>query len=1172
MRVEHKKDKKPQRTRRNTEVFVRKHSFLRETLSNFSCSTPWLNIIFILLFFSISIFAQETNNFEETTIYEEEIIDLTEEEAEEVIQTVSPERQRMEMEIRTSTLSELALWCRTLGLSESGTREELSKRLRDHFDLPESTRNNIDQKVITIESAQISEYFTIEVVDEDYARLRGDVYISLKDGDTVHTITANEVLFNRTRNILTATGQVFYEKVDSDGTETFRGENITVNLDDWSSIFLDGNSTRKIDDGTVYLFSGSVITHSEQGVTILSDADITNTSNEESLWSISASRIWLLPGSDFAIFNAVLKVGEIPVLYLPFFYFPGEELFFHPVIGYRSREGGFIQTTTYILGQPSAKPEETSSLTKIFSNTDNDEKEIQGLFLRSTGRKVIDPNEISLKALIDYYVNLGTYLGIELSIPKTEILNPIEFSLGLGFTRTVSHVGGVFTPYAPSYDGTFDLNHSNLFSMQVPFRYRMTFNSSISGTIGNLFWNFPFYSDPFVDRDFLNRMESMDLFEMLQQGASQFDDPFAEGEISSSQWHVYGNLNFPVTSVTPYISRASVTNLSTTLSFRTIEDRSIMDDYYYNNNPSRFFFAPDKYTIYNFSGTVLGTPLTIGGARQVRPSTGNEERDDPFAGIGSPISPWQNEETTQSDIVSPDILTPPLLTQSFNIPTYGNTRFSIDYQVSPTSSTELQFLSVNWKTQDDVDWEDVHSILTSISGNSALNFRVDHTSGLFSNTVTFSGNGTWRDFGYLNEDAFLDNNGNVNETRMMETRRQQYSQTNYSTSYAYNGSVRPLMENPIFSQSTLQYNLRGTLVRSKRYAGGDSPELTPQWGIWAKEERINNVDIYGLNNHRITASIAANVMDNIQNLSISADLPPMDGLIETRAIFRYSISETNINFRVERPEDSDWIFKPIHLTEILRFDRNITFTHYMIIKPEENNDITNMTTSLTLWNFTASYSAEKSQKFRFKAFPTGGGEWQPYGNIVLNSKELSFLYNQQSSDIEIIKNRINLSFDVRTSLNFNLQQHTNSNFQLTLGLNLNIPGFLELKMSATAQNSVILRYFKDMPGMEDLTFMYPDGPQNNVLIDLLDSFNFLDDTMRRRSGFKMQRLNFTATHFLGDWTAELGVSMYPFRNTALADRTFSIVADISFIIKWIPISEIYSDISLDGKNDRWITR
>ena len=972
---------------------------------------------------------------------------------------------------------------------------------------------------------------------------------------------------------MTARGNVVYEKTDGQSTETFRGENITVNLDNWSSILLDGSSARGIDSsGTSYLFSGSVISRSDDDVTVLSRATITNAANEEALWSITASRLWLLPGSDFAILNAVLKVGEIPVLYIPFFYYPGDQIFFHPVIGYRSREGGFVQTTTYILGQPRSDPNDTNSISRILRNSNNMEKELEGLFLRSTGRRMIDTESINLKVLIDYYVNLGAYLGLDLSVPKNGILNPLELSAGLGFTRTVSSIGGNYTPYRN--DGSYDWNRSNLFSLSVPFRYRMNFNSSITGKYGSLFWSIPFFSDPFVNSDFTNRSENMDWINMIQQGASSPNesDP-AHSEIRLYQWHVNGNLNFTPSRADPFISRISFSNISTTLSFRTKNDTVSLNN---PDSPQRYFFAPDKYTIYNISGVVSGTPYTYPYANS---RADNGETDDPLKGIGNPVSPWTQSANNAQNRISNQSgeLTPPALSQTFNLPRTGNTVYSIDYQISPSSSTELQFLANNWKSYEQVDWNDIQSILTSIGGNSNVNFRVNHTTGLYTNIITLFANGTWRDYGFLNEEAFLTNSGQVDENRMKETKRQQYSQTNYSTSYAYNGTVRPFLENPVFGLTNFQYSLRGTLVRSKRYAGTDSAELAPQWGSWVKEERRDNEDIPGLNSNRVTANLAANIMNNNQTLSVSVDLPPLDWAISASAAFRYKISETSVSFGMERTKNTqspegniEWIFKPVYFTQTFRIPDIGSFVYNMVIKPEEDNDITGISASLTLWNFRASFTAEKMRRYMFEPV-TGSqsGGWVQYGDPALSPAQLTLSYRNSTPNREIFNNRIGYSFDVNTSLAFDLQRHTNSNFQLTLGLLINIPGLVDFKLSATTQNTVIWRYFRAFRSLDDLTFMYPEGPQNNIFIDLIDSVNFFNDDKRRRSGFKIQSFNLSVIHFLGDWQAELGISMYPHQ---LNNQRYRIAADVSFLVQWIPITEIKTDIGYDGRNEKWTFR
>jgi len=1171
-----------------------------------------LRVLFLLIFFILifPIYAQEaSDNTEEQAVTEaageEEETETAEEQKEkEADEDVYKgrlsvrERQRIEMEIKTSTLGELAAWCRMLGLSEGGTREELSARVRAHFEMPapKGGQSGGKQKVITIETADTIDYFTIEIIDEEYARLKGAVYINLKDGDSTHRIKANEILFNKTRNIITARGAVIYEKVDPDKTETFRGENITVNIDNWASTFLDGNSTME-SDGTAYLFSGTVISRTDQDVTILKNAKISSTFDNEAYWSISASKLWLLPGSDFAILNAVLNVGEIPVLYIPFFFFPTDPLVFHPVIGYRTREGGFIQTTTYILGQPKADTAQASSLSKILGNSNDMQLEREGMFLRSTGKKVVNPNEISLRAMLDYYVNLGTYIGVELTTPKKGILNQINLTLGIGLTRTISYIGGQYTPYAPNYDGTFEENHSNLFSLEVPFRYRMKFDSSISGKYGTLSWNFPYYSDPFVDRDFLNRAESMDWVNMLQQGAAVEETTTPDTEIQPYIWTMSGNINQSFTALAPYISRMALSTISTTLSFKKLSDTTATNSF----SPNRFFFAPDKWTIVSLSGSMNGNPLSLGGtsAKPAPKDSPSVPANDPLLGIGVLIPPWPDAPGNEEKVPPSDTIIPPVLRQNFSLPNAGNMRFNIDYQITPTFSSELQFMNTlsnntnRWKTYEDVDWA-VQSVLGNLGLTANINFRIEHSSGLFSNTVAVTGNGIWREYYDINEEHFTDDNGVVDKEKMELMKRSQFSQTNYQSSYTYTGRFQPFQFSQVFKQSSLNYSFRQTIVRSKRYnidkgSPKDGPELEPQWGSWVKEETKDGEFIPGLNSHQFGATLSAAIMDQNQTITFSANLPPLDERITASAVFNLWISNTNISTTMDKltettltavlkekgKAEGDWLFRPINIRETLNFSNKINLSLNMTLDPEEDNEITNISSNLTLWDFKINFLANKVKKSEFKPFdesnPAGGGSWVQDANQKeeLLPRELALSYNKSFSNIEIVKNWVGLNFNINTSLQYNLLEYTNSNFQITLSTTFRVAGFLDLTLSATSYNKVIWRYFKDVPGMEDLTSMYVAGPQNNLFTDLFDSFNFSDESKRESSGFKMRNFNINATHNLGDWTATLGISMYQYNDTSVFPPKYKVVSDITFLVQWKPITEIKSNISFDGKKEKW---
>ncbi|MDR2966199.1 MAG: LPS-assembly protein LptD [Treponema sp.] len=1110
-------------------------------------------------------------------------------EAEEANNTLTTEQRRIEMEIKTSTLPELAALSRSLGLPESGTREELSRRIRQHYELTETTPVPENQKVITIESAQTSEYFKIEVIDEEYARLRGDVKLNMKDGDNIHTISAQEIIFNRTRNTLTARGGVVYIKTTaSDGTiETFRGENITVNIDNWSSVFLDGSSERNLGgEDTGYMFSGRIISRTGEDVTILTDATITNANEEESYWSITASKIWLLPGSDFAIFNAVLKVGELPMLYIPFFFYPVDELLFHPVIGFRSREGAFVQTTTYILGRPKSDTEEQNTILKILGGASGMEQELQGVFLRSTGKKAVSVTEPTLKLLVDHYVNMGTFAGIEFSLPRTGILNEaIGLSLGFGYTRTVSPISsGNYSPYAHTNDGSSDWNHSNFFSIPVPFRYNLHFKSGINMRYGSISWDFPYYSDPYVPRDFSDRSESLDYFELVKQiQEGTFETTSSISPLSAPLWKLNANINPQVSFLNPYVTRASITNLSSTLTFRESIDLAIN-----SNSPTRSFFVPHLYTIYNVSAAISGTPLSIGKQGQRAAAASTADIKNLLEGIGEVISPWEKESAEAQRPASDDILTLPALAQRFELPRTGNIIFNIDYSINPTSSSELQFMSGHghWATAEDVDWSDVQSIITTVSGTTNINFNLNHSTGLFANTITFSGSGTWRDYTFINDEApFFSTpqspSGVPDPARVEEERRKLYGFTRYNSTYLYNGTVRPLLNDEIFGQSNLQYNLGGTLVHSKRYSNGDGPELTPVWGSWAKEDTSDGKDIYGLKNHRISTNISANILNKQQNLTLGLDLPPLDPLISTNATLRFWNSVTNINFRIRRTADDalekpgEWIYDPINITETITFGKN-SFNLSMVIKPEENNDITNLSSSLSLFSssFITSFSARKTQKSEFILGPASGG-WVDYGDPVFQPSELSFTYNKNFPETDIIANLLNFSLFLNSSLKFDLIKHTNSSLNLTLRSTFKINKFLDITLSATSNNSVIMRYFKNVPGMEEYTFMYEGlhDRQYNMFTDLIDSFDFFDESKRQRTGFKMRSFSIGAIHHLGDWEAKLEVDVYPHLNqTNPVLPRWEVTTDISFVVKWTPISELKSDFSYDGKQDRWSIR
>ncbi len=1074
----------------------------------------------------------------------------------------------IEMDIRTSTFPELTNWCRTLGLSEGGTRDALERRLREHYGIaaaetpiPLAVGEERTQKTIIIESARTTEYFTLQVVNEEYARLEGNVIISLKDGDAVHRIKAWEITYNRTRNTMTAKGGVEYVRESGDTIETFKGDSLTIDLDTWAGIFIGGASERsmaeeeassKNEGETAYRFEGSVISRSGDDVTVLQDAVVSNANNEENYWSIHASKLWLMPGSDWAIFNAVLKVGEIPLLYIPFFFLPADEIIFHPVIGTRTREGSFFQTTTYILGRPKASETSERSITTMLGSGSDMERTREGLFLRSTGKKARDPNDTRLSILFDAYANLGLYLGTELELPRKGILDNLKFSFGLGFTRDIYEAAPEwYTPFAPDYDSSSNWNSSMLFSLDVPFRYRLETSGGISGAAGNFSWNLPFYSDPFVKQDFMNRSEELDLIGLLE-GDTETEEDVKDAVLNSYEMSLSGSSSPRVDALNPYISRLSLSSISSFLSFKT---RNAPDSVS-SVSPGRVFFFPDKFTLLSFNGSISGTPFTFGGVsarKSDEPETITE--NDVLRSFGIPRAPWEEiyiDENTAQNAAPADTLLPPPLNQTFTIPiSAGWPVITLGYSLNPSGALEMQFNSSqsNWEQAEDVDWNEVSSLLTLARLNSKIDISARDPLDYYTLSFGLSGDASWGDYNYINDDAEeFDSENEINRAR----------EVNYRSTYVTSSSelavtIRPLPQHDIWSNSSLKYTLRNLLAKTEFSGTADDPDwkvITPSWD----EESIAA--------HKITTNITANLWDKNQSFVLDTDLPPREEAFTTTANLRFWFSETYINGKIRNPFEEDPIFDPYTFTETLRFNADYFFRYSMIYNPQDDQ-ITSITAGLGLKEFTASFSAAYLKPYSFDDDPVSPGWKLSNDKEVLAPKSIIFGYDRTFSMENLWNDRISFSIDVDTDINFDLQRFTYSSMNFDMGITFSIKDILDISFHAKSDNSVIYRYVQDIP-----FFSLPTAipGEKNIFIDLINSFRFDDESLRRSSGFKLRQLSLDLTHYMGDWDLKLNISLTPYLDSSKIPYSYKFNPEITFLVTWIPISEIKSEIKSDKDN------
>ncbi len=412
-------------------------------------------------------------------------------------------------DIATASYYELVAWCLQLGLDDAGARPDLQARLAAHFGMalpPSAPKAGV--KTVTIKSARESAYRTDDASKEKYLELRGDVVLEIKDtgNDSTQVINAASITYNQTRRTVSAVGNVTYTLTHGGQTDTFTGDSLAFDLDSSQAVFYDGKTSRVMNRSgkdVPYTFEGRTITRLTNDTVILEKGIITtSTTPENPLFSIQASTAWLLAPGEWAAQNALLMLGNVPVLYLPGFFWPGEEFMFNPNVGYQSRVGSYLQTTTYLLGRKPAQDAPFSFLQLSSAGSEGYKLEPDGLFLKKVpSLPTKAESKDTLKVLLDVYSRLGVYGGVAGNFASFG-----TFRTGIAFSRDIFQdpvTGGLYTPYLPVEVPGYELgqsvsNDSSLFGLTVPFRYGVDGTVNVAGGPYALNGAFQYYSNPVV--------------------------------------------------------------------------------------------------------------------------------------------------------------------------------------------------------------------------------------------------------------------------------------------------------------------------------------------------------------------------------------------------------------------------------------------------------------------------------------------------------------------------------------------------------------------------------------------------------------------------------------------------------------------------------------------------
>jgi len=963
----------------------------------------------------------------------------------------------------------------------------------------------------------------------------GFVSISVSDENSVSTITADKIIHNKTRETLTAIGNVVYtRKIGSDEGESFRGGSLIFNIKKLEGVFVDGiieQAPAKKNQDPFRIHTG-LAGRNESGAITFKDALLTTSKEEYPLWSIRASRLWILPGNEMAFFNGFLSVGVVPIMYFPFFYYPSDEMLFHPVFGFKNREGAFVQTTTYILGRkPAPKSDEATSFSNFMQSDTVKKQKLEGLFFKKLDEPASDTGSSYLKLIADAYSGLGYLTGLEGKFtPKKGYVKQIDFHGLLGFSYTLyPRTGLLFSQYGDAGKEK-SINKANLFGTIVPFRYNFSFNMSMTKSPFNVSVLFPFISDPFFKKDFMGRSEDMNWFKYLLNKDKMAAEEGPSGEPFYS-WKIDGSINPSFSVLKPWISYMSLETFSGKLNFESKKNDGLSgNDALYA--PDRLFYYP-KNILPELRAGLGGTIFSTSMLSQKK----NRQQTQNITGIKNPFEEEggvdKKDEATNKDeapAFSVDLF------PAYKIDSVKTNRFSnlinydLTYKLNGFASQDIIFNHKDWKKPFDINWSDFYSSYYKLSGQAKIDSRLSYNQGFLnlSNSIELNGNNQkhmWH----------------KDKTELDKLQKNNYKLNVYSINNSNSLKLSPFISNDLFKPTFVEWSISETLLQNKFIGTVDNPEWETVPVKWNKEY---------IKTHVASAGFGINLKNYTQLITSSMNLNPLLEAYSFAGNFAFPYGKLNISTKLFEREKTakKWFWDPLNIGLNFSLPYNISLSQSYVYNIEEKRS-ERYAASFSWKYMSAVYSMSYDNPYEL--IPNLGWKALPYKKFIPRSLDINFSNSSQPIEIYAWKNRIKLQFLFNSSLNFNLIRVTDSSFSFSPKLVFKIHEFLDISFSAVSRNDVIARYFQDAL---NLPIVIPG--EKNIFKDLISSFYFWDEKSRLQSGFKLKSLSLDLTHYLKDWLMKFSYSVKPVLRTGASRKYYELVPIITFFVQWNPIGDI----------------
>ena len=825
--------------------------------------------------------------------------------------------------------------------------------------------------VITINNARQTSYKKAEDTGNDTIVLEGSVSLSVQKGNSTNDITADKITYDRKTEMLYADGNVSITmKGGSSGNDTATATSLLLNTSTLEGVF-DGGRIVQTQSDALNLPSGStLIVFSEifgkgnETVISFKNSSLTFCDDENPHWHIDATRTWLLPGGEFAFFNALLYVGVVPVLYFPAFYYPKDELIFNPVFGYTKREGYFVQTTTYLWGRKPLNIASNSSKSSSSSSSSSTDKESTSAESLKAFYNFIKPNSLKeqvreglvlhnldedykgdtshyVKLMADWYSTLGYMVGIDGKInPWKKYISRLDFNAMFGFSNTIFKQDGEYYPFS-STGKTYN-DESVFLGKKLPFRYATNIDFQLSKPF-SFKLAMPIYSDPYFNYDFkTNRMETMDWISyFLDKSKNEEDDPTIT-EVSSFTWSAASSYSPTLPAfMKPYVSSLSLSmNNSVNISSKQTDDfESYNESAWKSNTPLRRFYYPSLVTPVSanvsLSGTIFSWPpakkttsktptyvITLNKpdelktekqleeerlkAEQEKAKAESEKTDEKATDAAKKTE--ESDKSADDEKKAFDYLNPELTFSPEKETVTDTMTYALSYSLGMNATNQMAYNSTQLKKSEDFDWSEIRSSMYNVKVPLSVTSKFNYGGNFFTVENKFSFSPVFQKHPYISMDT---EKGGYTETEAKNLKITDYKSESRDINNTNAVVIRPFLYVPFISDTNVSWNSNIKLYRRKFTSDNpEEPEWEENFADWEDEESITV--------NSVSADVRASELNKkfTQSLKFESVMPPLLKKYTTTLTlgFPYVSASLSTGFQESRGELKEGVVKTTGVT------------------------------------------------------------------------------------------------------------------------------------------------------------------------------------------------------------------------------------------------------------------